>query len=115
MVLLFGAGSLDVAALVTPLALIALPCVDLIAALSLLFESVPWLRGGMGNVVYFLLFLGLITVTPVPPIQWVSRFRIGHTQTVIQWYSTNTEASAGTEPHGDRQVSIPVAPSGKRG
>jgi hypothetical protein len=66
MILLFGTGSLDVAALVTPLALIAVPFVGLVAALAVLFESVPWLRGGLGNVIYFCLFLGIISVTVVP-------------------------------------------------
>jgi hypothetical protein len=66
MILLFGAGSLDVAALVTPLAVIAVPFVGLVAALALLFESVPWLRGGLGNVIYFFLFLGIVMATVLP-------------------------------------------------
>jgi hypothetical protein len=48
---------LDAAALVLPFLLIALPVMAVVAALALLFESVSWLRGGFGNVVYFFLFL----------------------------------------------------------
>jgi hypothetical protein len=66
MILLFGTGSLDVAALVTPLALIAVPFVGLVAALALLFESVPWLRGSLGNVIYFCLYMGIIMATVIP-------------------------------------------------
>lgn len=47
----------DPAALLLPFLLIALPVMAVVAALALLFESVWWLRGGFGNVVYFALFL----------------------------------------------------------
>ncbi|PKN93604.1 MAG: hypothetical protein CVU44_09665 [Chloroflexi bacterium HGW-Chloroflexi-6] len=58
--LLVGA-SLDLWALAAPTLLIALPCMVLIAALAVLFETISWLRGGLGNVVYFFVFmLGLI-------------------------------------------------------
>lgn len=58
--LLVGAN-LDLWALASPTLLIALPCLALIAALAVLFETISWLRGGLGNVVYFFLFmLGLI-------------------------------------------------------
>lgn len=48
---------LDPAALVLPFLLIALPVMAVVAALALLFETVSWLRGGFGNVAYFVLFL----------------------------------------------------------
>lgn len=58
--LLVGA-SLDLWALSAPTLLIALPCMALIAALAVLFETVGWLRGRLGNVIYFFVFmLGLI-------------------------------------------------------
>ena len=66
MIFLLGTGSLDVVALVTPLAVIAVPSVGLVAALAVLFESVPWLRGGLGNVIYFLLYMGIIMATVFP-------------------------------------------------
>ncbi|MCG2784502.1 MAG: hypothetical protein L6461_05305 [Anaerolineae bacterium] len=51
---------LDLWALLAPLVIIALPCMALIAAFAVLFESIGWLRGGFGNVVYFLAFLLLV-------------------------------------------------------
>jgi hypothetical protein len=58
--LLIGA-SLDLWAIAAPLLLLALPCMGLIAALAVLFETISWLRGGLGNVIYFFVFmLGLI-------------------------------------------------------
>jgi hypothetical protein len=39
-----------------PFALVVLPTIAMVAAIALLFEMIPWLRGGLGNVVYFLLW-----------------------------------------------------------
>ncbi|MCB9111726.1 MAG: hypothetical protein H6634_10815 [Anaerolineales bacterium] len=55
--LLLGTHDLDLLALAVPLVVIALPCVALIAALAVLFESIGWLRGGLGNVIYFFAFM----------------------------------------------------------
>jgi hypothetical protein len=41
-----------------PYLLIILPALAWIAALAVLFESIHWLRGGLGNVLYFFLFVG---------------------------------------------------------
>jgi hypothetical protein len=41
-----------------PYLLIILPALAWIAALAVLFESIHWLRGGLGNVLFFLLFVG---------------------------------------------------------
>jgi hypothetical protein len=49
-------GRIDLAALLLPLALIALPAMLVISALAVLFECTPILRGGVGNVVYFFLW-----------------------------------------------------------
>ncbi|PKO12709.1 MAG: hypothetical protein CVU39_23075 [Chloroflexi bacterium HGW-Chloroflexi-10] len=48
---------MDVWALLAPLVFVAFPCMALIAGLTIFFESVPWLRGGLGNVIYFFLFM----------------------------------------------------------
>lgn len=42
--------------LLAPLLLIALPALALVAALAVLFETIGWLRGGFGNLVYLVLF-----------------------------------------------------------
>jgi len=40
-------------ALLAPLLLVTLPVLALVAALAVLFDMIPWLRGGFGNVVFF--------------------------------------------------------------
>jgi hypothetical protein len=41
----------------SPYLLLTLPMMALVAAVAVLFESIRWLRGGLGNVVFFFLFL----------------------------------------------------------
>jgi ABC-type transport system involved in multi-copper enzyme maturation permease subunit len=60
MVLLQSKTALDLGALLMPFLAIALPYMALIAALSLVFESVPWLRGALGNVIYFFMWIIMI-------------------------------------------------------
>jgi len=49
-------ANIQIATLISPIIFIALPMMALVASLAVLFESVLWLRGGFGNVVYFLLY-----------------------------------------------------------
>ena len=51
---------IDLVALAVPLWLIAFPALTLVAALAVLFECTPVLRGGAGNVLYFFLILGVL-------------------------------------------------------
>ena len=44
---------LDLVALWSPMLWVALPTLALVAALAVLFETIGWLRGGLGNVIYF--------------------------------------------------------------
>ena len=44
-------------ALLTPFVLVVLPVMALVAALALLFETVPFLRGTLGNVAFFFLWV----------------------------------------------------------
>ncbi|HEX6302540.1 MAG TPA: hypothetical protein VFZ76_00005 [Anaerolineales bacterium] len=55
--LLAGEAPVDLWALISPLLLIAVPCMAIVAALAVLFEMIGWLRGGLGNVVYFFMFM----------------------------------------------------------
>ncbi|MFP5229942.1 MAG: hypothetical protein ACLGXA_20190 [Acidobacteriota bacterium] len=48
--------------LLSPLVLYALPAMAFVAALAVLFETLPVLRGGVGNVVWFFLWTGLLIV-----------------------------------------------------
>jgi hypothetical protein len=63
MVLLRGEAVLDLGALLMPFLTIALPNMALVAALAVVFETVPRLRGVVGNVAYFFLYLLVIMVT----------------------------------------------------
>jgi hypothetical protein len=49
--------ALDLGQIAAPFALAILPLIATIAAIALLFEMIPWLRGGLGNVAYFFLFI----------------------------------------------------------
>jgi hypothetical protein len=53
----------DLWALLAPLLFVALPMMALVAALAVLFETIAWLRGGFGNVVYFFIFPMLLVAT----------------------------------------------------
>lgn len=58
--LLVGTAVFDLWALVAPLLMIGLPCMAIVAALAVLFETISWLRGGLGNVIYFFIFMLLM-------------------------------------------------------
>ena len=59
---------LDLLALAAPFVLLTLPAMLVVAAVAVVFEMLPGLRGGFGNVVYFLLFtLAMATGIPEGP------------------------------------------------
>jgi len=43
--------------LLAPFLFIALPVMALVASMAVLFETIPWLRGGLGNLLYFFLWI----------------------------------------------------------
>jgi hypothetical protein len=47
---------IDLKALATPIWLMGFPALALVSALAVLFECIPFLRGGLGNVVYFFIW-----------------------------------------------------------
>ena len=49
--------TLHLGQILAPLVFISLPVMLVVAALAILFEAIPWLRGGLGNVVYFFLWV----------------------------------------------------------
>jgi hypothetical protein len=49
--------------LLSPFLLIAVPGMAVTAALAVLFESISWLRRGLGNVVYFFLWTALLALS----------------------------------------------------
>src|SRR5208337_1501434 len=51
--------------LLSPFLLLSIPAMAVIAALALVFETIPFLRGGFGNVAYFFLWTAILTVPVV--------------------------------------------------
>ncbi len=49
-------GTVDLAQIAAPFALALVPLMAMVSAVAVLFEMVPWLRGGLGNVAYFFLW-----------------------------------------------------------
>jgi len=54
---------LDLWALLSPFLFCVLPAMAVIAALAVLFESIGWLRGTLGNVLYFFLWMGILMLS----------------------------------------------------
>lgn len=78
--LFFGSAPLDLWALTAPLLFLALPCMAVVAALAVLFETIGWLRGGFGNVVYFFMFIVALVpgfeAEPYQPLLDLTGFRL---------------------------------------
>jgi hypothetical protein len=60
---------LDLWALWSPFILVALPAMAVVAATAVLFETIGFLRGGFGNVVYFFVWVAVITAGAILPSQ----------------------------------------------
>jgi hypothetical protein len=58
-----GVGLLEPGKLLLPFLWITLPAMALTASLAVLFETLPVLRSGLGNVIYFFVWTGLLIVT----------------------------------------------------
>jgi hypothetical protein len=56
--------------LLAPLLLLALPVLALVAAIAVLFETVPFLRGGLGNVVWFFTWTAMMSLSAVTKGSW---------------------------------------------
>jgi hypothetical protein len=61
----------DFAALLLPFFLIALPTMALTAALAVLFETLPLLRGGLGNVLWFFIFSVGLALPEITGRRWL--------------------------------------------
>lgn len=61
---------IDVWELFSPLLLMTLPVMALVAAMAVLFETIPWLRGGLGNVAWFFLWVFLMSVLAATKGSW---------------------------------------------
>ena len=63
---------IDLIALLMPFAVSTLPALLIVSAAAVLFESVRWLRGGLGNVVYFFVWALLILATQPHQLDQIS-------------------------------------------
>lgn len=68
---LAGAVRLDLPALLAPFALLALPAMAVVAACAVLFETVPALSGGAGNVAYFFVWNAALAIPLVTHTRWL--------------------------------------------
>ena len=57
-------------ALLSPFVLIAMPMMAFTASVALIFEMLPWLRGGLGNVMWFFVWIAGIIV-PMEVKRWL--------------------------------------------
>ena len=53
--------NIQVFQILAPLIFISLPVVAVVGSVAILFEAISWLRGGLGNVVYFFLWIGALS------------------------------------------------------
>jgi hypothetical protein len=53
-------AALNLGQIAAPFAVVVVPTIAMVAAIALLFEMIPWLRGGLGNVAYFFLWIGYL-------------------------------------------------------
>jgi hypothetical protein len=60
MILFIGKAPLEPWALISPLLFLGLPLMALVAAVAVLFDTVGWLRGGLGSALYFFMFISLL-------------------------------------------------------
>lgn len=54
---------INLIAIIEPFIFIALPMMALVAALAVLFKSIPFLQGGFGNLAYFFLFITSLPIS----------------------------------------------------
>jgi hypothetical protein len=66
--LLVDKSALALWALVAPLIFISMPFMAIVAAVAVLFETIGWLRGGLGNIVYFFMFIVLLVPNVESPV-----------------------------------------------
>jgi hypothetical protein len=80
-----GEGPVHLGTLITPFLVVALPTVAVVAALAILFETTPVLRGGAGNVIYFFAWTAILAApiqTGLPDMAGIGIFMNSMEQTV---------------------------------
>jgi hypothetical protein len=94
-------------ALLSPFLLLVLPYMAFTSALAVLFESIPWLRGGLGNVAYFFLWLMVIIMLSF------SAFGTPPSLDVVGWgYLERSMVPAVKAAYPDSNASFMMGPGG---
>ncbi|HEX3671997.1 MAG TPA: hypothetical protein VHT92_09890, partial [Candidatus Cybelea sp.] len=65
--------ALHLGQIIAPFALVVLPLMAMVAAIAVFFEMIPWLRGGLGNVAYFFLWIWYLVwsvQSQLRPVPW---------------------------------------------
>jgi hypothetical protein len=65
-------SSLQAGALLIPFVVMVLPVIAVVAAVALVFESVHWLSGGLGNILYFFIWARLLDY--MSSFQWLNGY-----------------------------------------
>ena len=66
-----GVEQIDLLKIFLPFVLLAIPAMALVAALAVFFETISWLRGGIGNALYFFVWIFAIIVSQSSHIIWL--------------------------------------------
>ena len=90
--------------LLAPFLLIALPAMAVVAAIAVLFETIPWLRGGFGNIVYFFAWTAALTLPVVGAKNGGTQFFDWSGLSVI--WSSLRAAAKGPADHNGFSLSI---------
>jgi hypothetical protein len=60
---------MDLWALWSPFVFVVLPPLAVVAATAVVFETIPVLRGGLGNIAYFFVWVGIVVASAILPSQ----------------------------------------------
>lgn len=87
--------------LLSPLVWVVLPTVTLVAAIAILFETIGWLSGGFGNIVYFLVCTVVTMASFLPVMMGKSGSAFGDIFGVSRPLSAMLKATAAVFPNLD--------------
>lgn len=102
-----GISPAGVWSVVSPFLLLVGPMLAAVAGVTVLFDSVPWLRGTAGNVAYFFLWVGVLTFAGFDSASaWIDVTGVGLVHDAMR--EALRDVRPGASPGG---ISVQVAPS----
>jgi hypothetical protein len=103
---------LDLVALLLPMAVLAAPPLALAAAMAVLFEAVPRLRGALGNAIFFFLWVGGLSLSAMGPGGDLLGFQLIESSVARQLPAPAGAAAAAAAQGG---ISLNIGPAGPAG